>query len=252
MFRKINLTTFFKALFFLVLSVFFFHMIYSGYYTNFIHIKFRYLLLFTSIVFLLISLVTFKNAFKLRIKKYSSISFVYILLPLMMFYFPKKSNNTFNFSNNIMVVDANSSDEMLKQALKQAGEMDTKVVNVEDVDNITDMENYVLKLEYLHSKDDMLDKEISISGMAFTFNVGAPKKHLIGRLLMFCCAADAMPVGLYIDLPEKYLNYTGWLEVRGKIKYGDFNGEKYIYLDSTEFKEITGDENIYVYPPALF
>ncbi len=75
-------------------------------------------------------------------------------------------------------------------------------------------------------------------------------RFVIARFVVTCCAADAYPVGLPVDLPEgtaqAYLADT-WLEIRGRMATGQVKGQRRLVLNAEKITPIKPPANPYLY-----
>ncbi len=75
-------------------------------------------------------------------------------------------------------------------------------------------------------------------------------RFFIARFVVTCCAADAYPVGLPVDLPEGIAQtYPAdtWLEIRGKMATGQVKGQRRLVLNAEKVTPIKPPANPYLY-----
>lgn len=258
MMKKIQPANVFRALFYFVLTYFLYYQVHSGAFRNHIHIKFKPLLILAGILFFLMGVVSFFNGTKFRIRKQSSIAFMLLLLPLLIYSYPERTNvfppvamGTAPLTTGTESLTDEDSDEMLRKAIAEASKMDSLDEVVPDYQKMTDWETFVSNLEYIYQHPELEGEEIELVGLLFHFKEGTPRPFFCGRMLMFCCAADAMPIGFFLDHAGSLEEYQGWVHIKGTIHF-ETKEEHYLMLKVKEIRRAPAEENIYVYPPTLF
>jgi uncharacterized repeat protein (TIGR03943 family) len=75
-------------------------------------------------------------------------------------------------------------------------------------------------------------------------------RFFIARFVVTCCAADAYPVGLPVDLPagtaQTYPADT-WVEIRGQMATGQVKGQRRLVLNAEKVTPIKPPANPYLY-----
>lgn len=241
----------FRAVFFFLMSYFCATMVISGKFLQFLHVRFRPMLIFAAVLFALMGLVTTLDVRLFRAKRLESLTFMLLLLPLLLYTMPQRDIAVPLPAPSKNVVTS-SGDDMLRKAIEQASAMDAKQeahpLNLED---LTGADQFVEKLEKLYQSPHMEGKSIDLVGVVFRFpNAASPRPVFVGRLLMFCCAADAMPVGFFIegnpDLPKE----GSWVKIRGKVRFVQ-GKQSYVALEVEDVTPIAAQESMYVYPPSV-
>ena len=70
-------------------------------------------------------------------------------------------------------------------------------------------------------------KKIELTGFVFKSDGFKENEFVPARLMMTCCAADSVPVGILANYDKaKDLKKDTWIKVTGKIKIVDYQGEK--------------------------
>lgn len=75
-------------------------------------------------------------------------------------------------------------------------------------------------------------------------------RFFIARFVVTCCAADAYPVGMPVDLPEgeaKQYKADTWLEIRGKMATGKVQGKRRLIIKPEKITPINPPANPYLY-----
>ncbi len=69
------------------------------------------------------------------------------------------------------------------------------------------------------------------------------------RYVMVCCAADAMPVGVFIDKPDSLVvEKDAWYEVEGKIRTDSLDGIFVVKMDDAVMRPVQKPEQTWLYP----
>jgi len=80
---------------------------------------------------------------------------------------------------------------------------------------------------------------------------GSPAhRFFIARFVVTCCAADAYPVGLPVELAAgeaKAYPADTWLEIRGRMITGEIAGQRRLILKAEQVTRIPPPENPYLY-----
>ncbi|HON55931.1 MAG TPA: DUF1980 domain-containing protein [bacterium] len=77
-------------------------------------------------------------------------------------------------------------------------------------------------------------------------------EFMIIRLIMICCAADMMPLGIIVENKQKYdyNRYDDWLKIRGKLTFiANPKGKGYIaYIEDDYIEKIEAPDPEWLYP----
>ena len=77
-----------------------------------------------------------------------------------------------------------------------------------------------------------------------------PEEYLmVSRFVLTCCAADAYPVGIPVQLAVSRQAYAadGWLEIEGKMITATINGQRQLTIEPTKLETIPEPRNPYEY-----
>ncbi|MBU3114511.1 TIGR03943 family putative permease subunit [Clostridium lacusfryxellense] len=92
-------------------------------------------------------------------------------------------------------------------------------------------------------------KKIQLTGFVFKAEGFKNNELVPARLMMTCCAADLVPVGLLAHYDKaKDLKQDTWIAITGKIKLLDYNGEKNPIIIIESLKNTSKPSKEYVYP----
>jgi putative membrane protein len=76
---------------------------------------------------------------------------------------------------------------------------------------------YPIMLELYGNSEAYLGKAISLKGFLRREESWPEDRYLLARMAMWCCAADASPVGLLFDQRIPLVNPDAWYEIRGTV-----------------------------------
>ncbi|MCB2292705.1 TIGR03943 family protein [Clostridium algoriphilum] len=92
-------------------------------------------------------------------------------------------------------------------------------------------------------------KKIELTGLVFKADGFKDNEFVPARLMMTCCAADLVPVGLLAHYDKaKDLKQDTWIIVKGTIKLLEYNGEKSPIIITESIKNTEKPKKEYVYP----
>lgn len=92
-------------------------------------------------------------------------------------------------------------------------------------------------------------KKITLTGFVFKAEGFKDNEFVPARLMMTCCAADLVPVGLLANYDKaKDLKQDSWIVVTGEIKLLNYNGEKSPTIVVESIKSTSKPAKEYVYP----
>lgn len=116
--------------------------------------------------------------------------------------------------------------------------------------DIDDEQFYDWITEIFANADQYVGYTVSVKGKLFhSDDFMGPNQFVPSRLLMTCCAADAIPCGLIANVADLNTVALGsWATVTGTLSIGDYNGQRGPVLDVIEMTPSTAPEYEYVYP----
>ncbi|MBW7453413.1 TIGR03943 family putative permease subunit [Paenibacillus sepulcri] len=102
-------------------------------------------------------------------------------------------------------------------------------------------------------RDNFIGKTVEISGFVYRQEGMGTSQLAVSRFAMNCCSADSLPYGLMIENPQA-ADYDDdvWLNVRGTVTVGIFEGNPIVILKAAQIKTITPPSTPYVYPDYEF
>ncbi|WCK53248.1 TIGR03943 family protein [Aneurinibacillus sp. Ricciae_BoGa-3] len=97
--------------------------------------------------------------------------------------------------------------------------------------------------------DELVGKNIQMSGMVYADSSSSYQKKELGRVLIACCVADATFYGapLITSNIEKY-KQGSWVSIEGKIDKLKVNGEERDCIKAVTMKKISSPKDPYIYP----
>lgn len=110
-------------------------------------------------------------------------------------------------------------------------------------------ENFVSLYNMIYSDDTVGGKKITITGFASLDQRVGKGRFIIARMVMVCCAADMIPIGVICQAGEgmEFLD-KNWYEVTGILTYEDTSdGSRQPIIMVTGDKKIEQPETPYVY-----
>ncbi len=92
-------------------------------------------------------------------------------------------------------------------------------------------------------------QEVQLIGFVYRDERFAEDSFMIARFALSCCVADASPAGLLVNWPEAAdLATDQWVEVRGYLEAGSFDGRSIPALHAEQVTPIPQPPQPYLYP----
>jgi uncharacterized repeat protein (TIGR03943 family) len=110
------------------------------------------------------------------------------------------------------------------------------------------MEDWVGALSADPNPHDYLGKPVIVSGLFLHDPASAPPGYvMVLRYLVWCCVADARPVGLIVkDTTNGAIHDNQWVTVRGKMGMTTYQGQQIAVVEPTQIKP-TASQSPYIY-----
>jgi uncharacterized membrane protein YcgQ (UPF0703/DUF1980 family) len=131
---------------------------------------------------------------------------------------------------------------------------DAQPGNSSEINILIDESNFLDTIDSIYKdQDDYANKNITITGFIFRSKEFNRDQFIVGRMAMFCCAADASVCGLLctsIDPDVLTLKDKQWVEIQGNIHSDltDFSdGKKLPIIQVNNFKLIQAPKDEYVF-----
>lgn len=273
--KKLNLESLIKILILLGFSLFYLRIIVNNEIIKYVHPRIVPFAVFGMIAMFIIALFLSGDLFHNKKKRIKFKNYVIFIIPLIVIFLMKStnanstiktsdintnsdilsnvnsSNNTsFNQGNNVTSDNSTFSLYEGKTESDGLGKVEKKQLDVKDNVIEVNAKNFVFSLDEIIENVDKYDgKEIEISGFVYKDKNLKENEYIIGRFMMFCCAADMQIVGIRCNSNnlESYSSDT-WIKLKGKIKKDTFkdNVDPIIIVEKIE-KDPNPDTS-YVYP----
>ncbi|MNH72471.1 hypothetical protein D3C87_1183020 [compost metagenome] len=96
-------------------------------------------------------------------------------------------------------------------------------------------------------------KPIDISGFVYREPSMKPNQFVIARFNIQCCTADAMPLGVLVEMNGgDQLKTDSWVHLSGKLGETSYGGNQVLKLDAEKAQPISAPDNVYVQPSLDF
>ncbi|MBD3422348.1 MAG: TIGR03943 family protein, partial [Chitinivibrionales bacterium] len=104
-------------------------------------------------------------------------------------------------------------------------------------------------MELLYAPESFFGRRVKTTGMMYQGDE-IPEHYLYCfRYVMVCCAADAMPVGVFIDKPDSgTVEKNAWYEIEGTIHPDSLDGYSILKLDEAVMRPVQKPEVTWLYP----
>lgn len=214
-FPKMKLSVLIPALLFIAWAIINFWLFFSGQYLTYLQPKFRLLILFSAIVFVLFAVCLLAG------KNHSPHHQVGILLPGLILLLPiffmfgsvNKSLGSNAYSKRVLNADAD-----------QAEGLQDNRISIEELHPAPQFDPKIASYHYMPVSISKLLRQspqynrfpVEIKGRIYTRTDIAWAKAVIYRFYITCCVADAQTVGVFInDMGDKQFENDTWVEVKG-------------------------------------
>ena len=109
--------------------------------------------------------------------------------------------------------------------------------------------DWIRTLNVYPEPDAYTDQAVSVSGFVIHPQEWPEEYLMISRFVLTCCAADAYPVGLPVQLAVSRQAYApdSWLQIEGKMLTATINGQRQLTIEPTTIETIPEPRNPYEY-----
>lgn len=109
--------------------------------------------------------------------------------------------------------------------------------------------DWIRTLNVYPEPDAYTGQAVNVSGFVIHPEDWPEEYLLISRFVLTCCAADAYPVGLPVQLAVSRQAYSpdSWLEVEGRMITTTINGQRQLTIEPTNIETIPEPRNPYEY-----
>ena len=109
--------------------------------------------------------------------------------------------------------------------------------------------DWIRTLNVYPEPDAYTGQVVKVSGFVIHPNEWPEGYLMVSRFVLTCCAADAYPVGLPVQLAVSRQAYApdSWLEIEGKMVTATINGRRQLTIEPTTLETIPEPRNPYEY-----
>ena len=109
--------------------------------------------------------------------------------------------------------------------------------------------DWIRTLNVYPEPDAYAGQSVKVSGFVIHPEEWPEEYLMLSRFVLTCCAADAYPVGLPVQLAVSRQAYApdNWLEVEGKMTTATINGQRQLTIEPTKLETIPEPRNPYEY-----
>lgn len=243
--KKINLNDILWFLILLIFTIYLGYLVYTGNISIFIHPKMQKFVIFTLVVFFMLSIIQFKRAITIsnhnhKFKVSALIFFLPLILGLVIN--PQKLNaEMINKKGLSEMKEHTHAHEFLND---DEGLKFMEICNLLYEKNNTDLNGHVHKQNF-ESADNL---EVSITGFVYREKESSADRIILSRLVMTCCAADTQFMGVVCEVPKGLnLENNQWIRIKGKV-VEDKNSDKKFIIKADNVEIIEEPNNQYIYP----
>lgn len=114
---------------------------------------------------------------------------------------------------------------------------------------ITDLNHFTVITDMYATPHKYAGREIEFIGFVLKRSSYAPDQIQVGRMVMWCCVADMVVLGLMCSTDEAVdLEAWSWVSIKGVVEVSESNDGAQPLVMVTELIRIEAPENEYVYP----
>lgn len=109
--------------------------------------------------------------------------------------------------------------------------------------------DWIRTLNVYPEPDAYTAQAVKVSGFVIHPKEWPEEYLMVSRFVLTCCAADAYPVGLPVQLAVSRQAYApdSWLEIEGKMVTATINGQRQLTIEPTKLETIPEPRNPYEY-----
>jgi putative membrane protein len=103
--------------------------------------------------------------------------------------------------------------------------------------------------EEMSQPEEIIGDKVNVEGFIFITETGSSEQTImVGRFLITCCVADAIPVGIALIPPEGQNLPDGWVRVQGTMTIKTVDGRETLFIEADRLLPIEAPNNPYLYP----
>lgn len=267
---KLNKTVFFKILLLFGFASFYLVCILTGTIKQYIHPRIIPFIVFASLIMVSIAILFIGELFRKSDRKDDFFSLFIFLIPLIItFVFPAKTYITnIGTMRDIEISTGQNNHKEIEENSQYVEQQEINTEIVEDdysqnqnssLEKATLMQEGVIIMDgnnFYHCLDEIYSNineyegtPIEVEGFVFKDDTFGKNQFVPARLLMVCCAADTVPIGLLCEYDNtESLNENVWIKVEGTIMQDNFDGEVVPIIKATHIETAERPPIEYVYP----
>lgn len=270
----VNVETILRLIFLLGFTIFYYSTIRTDTVYNYVHPRVIPYIIFAMISFIIISILSIDELFRIRRKDTKMINYIIFLIPLLIaFIIPAKTiipeSISLNIANaegipNVKFKDGtsymknNTRDEDFDLDISpEIADLYTDIINnrenkfILEGDKISiNNDNFIDWLDRIYMNTERYEgKTVEIIGFVLKDWNYKKNEFIIARFMMVCCAADTQAVGFLCDYdkaPE--LEEGSWIKIKGMIQNKVFNDEEKLILRIESLETVNKPANEFIYP----
>jgi putative membrane protein len=109
--------------------------------------------------------------------------------------------------------------------------------------------DWLWAFEKSEQPDELIGQNVDVEGFIFTNKAGSSEESLmVGRFIITCCVADAIPVGIAVIPPEGDEIPDGWVRIRGIMNINSLSDQEHLVIKALKILDIEAPNNPYLYP----
>ena len=231
-----------KLILFLATGAFLYLLIYNGTLETYIHPRFSYLTLVAALGLFLVGVSYFRADGDLA-HEHRSVAWwglLIIAVPVVLGWMvpARPLGATAMNTREVSVVGLSS--------ISASGSEDLTMARPNTERNILDWINL---FQNTQEWSGFVGEEVDVVGFVYRDERFGSDELMISRFVVSCCAADGQPIGLIVRADDASVwTDDQWLEIRGTIELGEFNGLTLPLLMADEMVAVEAPAQPYLYP----
>lgn len=268
--KYINFQLIFEMILLFGYSVFFIFKLIDGSINAYVHPRNIPFVVFAAVIMFIIScLLLYKlllNNFRKNNSKFNYSLIIYLIPLLMGFIFKPayfdastKSVNKINLDSDLKTTletttttnTITANEQIDTTQYTQVNETKETDIKIENGVIIIDSYNFYNALNKIYVEiDNYMDKPIEVVAFVYKDEEQFSDTQFVpARMLMSCCAADMVPVGLVCNYDKtSELVENSWVKVEGRLGVVDYNGKSMPCINADKITKTDKPAQEYIYP----
>lgn len=259
--KRFNINEFIWFVILVSFAYYIYELFNTGKINLYIHPKMFKYVLFSLVIFIILAIFQVKRIFTFSKTKKIKLGYIIFIIPLFLAFAVNPdtlnaqvvANKGGNIVSNNMYSSEEASEKNYEESLETEKNTD---LDIADGYNSPDGERFMETLGAVYGDlDEMIDKEIELSGFIYIEESLPKESFVIGRLMLSCCAADTEIIGLLAEWDEiNKFEENEWIKITGKVSstryYNPYNETEEVHplIKVTKVEVIDPPKNQYVYP----